>query len=142
MIRFASHDAAAMTSEPCACGRTYPRLPGGVQGRVDDMLVVRGVNVYPSAIERALRETDGLGLEFRIYVDRRGEMDEVTVEVEPAAECDEATRAEMRARALDALRYRCQVRLGCEIVAPGSFERTTMKARRVIDRREQTEAGR
>lgn len=135
MIRFASHDAAAMTSEPCACGRTYPRLPGGVQGRIDDMLVIRGVNVYPSAIERALRETDGLGLEFRIYVDRVGAMDEVTIEVEPAEECDEATRGEIRARALEALSYRCQVRLGCEIVAPGNFERTTMKARRVVDRR-------
>ncbi len=136
MIRFASRDAAIMTSEPCVCGRTYPRLPGGIQGRVDDMLVVRGVNVYPSAIERALRETDGLGLEFRIYVDRVGEMDEVTVEVEPAEEPDdERSLGEIRARALEALRYRCQVRLGCEIVAPGSFERTTMKARRVIDRR-------
>jgi phenylacetate-CoA ligase len=136
MIRFASHDAAVMTREPCACGRTYPRLPGGVQGRLDDMLVVRGVNVYPSAIERALRETDGLGLEFRIYVDRVGAMDEVTIEVEPEQEsADEARLGELRARAADALAHRCQVRLGCEIVAPGSFERTTMKARRVVDRR-------
>jgi phenylacetate-CoA ligase len=140
MIRFASHDAATISSEPCPCGRTYPRLPGGVQGRIDDMLVVRGVNVYPSAIERALRETDGLGLEFRIYVDRVGEMDEVTVEVEPAeASDDEARLGEMRARAMEALSHRCQVRLGCEIVAPGSFERTTMKARRVVDRRPERE---
>jgi phenylacetate-CoA ligase len=139
MIRFASHDAATMTSEPCPCGRTYPRLSGGVQGRIDDMLVVRGVNVYPSAIERALRETDGLGLEFRIYVDRVGAMDEVTVAVEPARETDDEAQTEaMRARALDALSHRCQVRLGCEIVAPGSFERTTMKARRVVDRRDET----
>jgi phenylacetate-CoA ligase len=136
MIRFASHDAAVLSSEPSRCGRTYPRLPGGVQGRIDDMLVVRGVNVYPSAIERALRETDGLGLEFRIYVDRVGEMDEVTVEVEPAGQItDENLIAELRARAQQALTHRCQVRLGCEIVPPGSFERTTMKARRVIDRR-------
>lgn len=138
MIRFASRDAAIMTSEPCRCGRTYPRLPGGVLGRVDDMLIVRGVNVYPSAIERALRETDGLGLEFRIFVDRAGEMDEVTVQVEPAeASADEGRLAELRERASGALRHRCHVRIGCEIVPPGTFERTTLKSRRVVDRRPQ-----
>jgi phenylacetate-CoA ligase len=136
MIRFASRDAAIMTGAPCACGRTYPRLLGGVLGRVDDMLLVRGVNVYPSAIERALRETDGLGLEFRIFVDRVGEMDEVTVRAERADGApDGAADGELRARAMEALRHRCHVRIGCEIVAPGSFERTTMKSRRVVDRR-------
>lgn len=138
MIRFASRDAAILTSEPCGCGRTYPRLPGGVLGRVDDMLIVRGVNVYPSAIERALRETDGAGLEFRILVERAGEMDEVTVQLEPAAEgLAEDRLAELRERASGALRHRCHVRIGCEIVAPGTFERTTMKSRRVVDRRPQ-----
>ncbi len=134
MIRFASHDAAILSREPCPCGRTYPRLLGGVLGRDDDMLLVRGVNVYPSAIERALRETDGLGLEFRIFVDRAGEMDEVTVQAEPAAEGGEDA-AELGRRAEEALRHRCHVRIGCELVAPGSFERTTLKARRVVDRR-------
>ncbi|HEX8753253.1 MAG TPA: hypothetical protein VF731_07540, partial [Solirubrobacterales bacterium] len=97
MIRFASRDAAIMTGAPCSCGRTYPRLLGGVLGRVDDMLLVRGVNVYPSAIERALRETDGLGLEFRIFVDRVGAMDEVTVRAERADGALEVGEEELRA---------------------------------------------
>ena len=140
MIRFASHDAAILSSEPCPCGRTYPRLLGGVLGRDDDMLLVRGVNVYPSAIERALRETDGLGLEFRIFVDRAGAMDEVTVQVEPAEAGEEGAGADLSRRAEEALRHRCLVRIGCEVVAPGSFERTTLKARRVVDRRAEASA--
>jgi phenylacetate-CoA ligase len=141
MIRFAPGDATIMTSEPCACGRTYPRLPGGILGRLDDMLVVRGVNVYPSAIEHALREIEGLGLEFRVFVDRHEHMDEISVETEvadanTAVLHDETKRAELRARAAEALRYHCQVRIDVTLVEPGTFERTTLKARRVVDRRE------
>ena len=136
MIRFAPGDATVMTSDPCPCGRTYPRLPEGILGRLDDMLVVRGVNVYPSAIERALRDIAGLGLEFRIFVDRRGAMDEVLVSAELL---DEGTgddeREAVRAQAAEALRYHCQVRLGVELVAPGTYERATLKAKRVVDRR-------
>lgn len=133
MIRFAAGDAAVLTSEPCPCGRTYPRLPQGVLGRVDDMLVVRGVNVYPSAIEQALRGVDGLGLEFRIFVRRSGELDDVLVRAELAdgGAPDDA----LAARAAEALRYHCQVRIGLELVASGTFERTTLKAARVVDER-------
>jgi phenylacetate-CoA ligase len=136
MIRFAPGDAAVMTHDPCPCGRTYPRLEGGVLGRLDDMLVVRGVNVYPSAIEHALRSVDGLGLEFRVFVDRDEAMDEISVQAELAADgVGEDARDQLRQRAADALRYHCQVRVGCELVAPGTFERATLKARRVVDRR-------
>jgi phenylacetate-CoA ligase len=136
MIRFAPGDAAVMTHDPCPCGRTYPRLEGGVLGRLDDMLVVRGVNVYPSAIEHALRSVDGLGLEFRVFVDRDEAMDEISVQAELAADgIGEDARDQLRQRAAEALRYHCQVRVGCELVAPGTFERATLKARRVVDRR-------
>lgn len=134
MIRFAPGDAAVLTSDPCACGRTYPRLAGGILGRTDDMVVVRGVNVYPSAIEHAIRETVGLGLEFRVFVDRDAEMDELCVHAE-VADGGVVDDAELHARAAAALRYHCQVRVGLELAAPGSFERTTMKAKRLVDRR-------
>lgn len=134
MIRFAPGDAALLTHDPCACGRTYPRLPHGILGRLDDMLVVRGVNVYPSAIEHALRELSGLGLEFRILVDRQGTMDRISVQAETAVGFA-GPPADLAARAAEALRYRCQIRIPVELVAPGTFERTTLKARRVIDRR-------
>jgi phenylacetate-CoA ligase len=136
MIRFAPGDAAIMTSEPCPCGRTYPRLPGGILGRLDDMLVVRGVNVYPSAIEHALRDIAGLGLEFRVFVDRRGEMDEVLVSAELLEDGSSPDERDALARkAAEALRHHCQVRLGVELVAPGTYERATLKAKRVVDRR-------
>jgi uncharacterized OB-fold protein len=124
MIRFAAGDAAIMTHEPCPCGRTYPRLEGGILGRLDDMLVVRGVNVYPSAIEHALREIAGVGLEFRIFVDRREAMDEISVQAELASgDVGADEREAIRQRAAEALRYHCQVRVACDLVAPGTFER-------------------
>jgi len=136
MIRFASGDAATMSYDPCACGRTYPRLPHGVLGRVDDMLVVRGVNVYPSTIEHALRTIGTLGLEYRVFIDRYGELDEVTVHVElrEPIEDPESERV-LNTQVQEALRYHCQVRLGVVLEPPQTFERTTMKAQRLVDRR-------
>ena len=135
MIRFYPGDAAVMTSEPCSCGRTYPRLPFGVVGRLDDTLVIRGANVYPSAIEQALREVDGLGLEFRIFVDKRGELDEVTVQCETEDGKASGGRETLLQEANERVRHHCQIRIPVELVEPGTFERTTLKARRVVDKR-------
>jgi phenylacetate-coenzyme A ligase PaaK-like adenylate-forming protein len=76
MIRLVSGDRARWVDEPCPCGRTYPRLPRGLDGRFDDMIIVRGENVYPGAIEDTLRAIDGFGGEFRVIVSRREAMDE------------------------------------------------------------------
>jgi phenylacetate-CoA ligase len=133
MIRFASKDGAAMTHEPCPCGRTYPRLPQGVLGRFDDMLVVRGVNVFPSAIERTLGDDPDYGGEFRIYVTRKGRMDEIAVEVETLAQAP--ARAAAIGRLTRELKDRCQIRIPVTLVEAGTFERATLKARRIIDQR-------
>jgi len=66
MIRYWSGDLTRWTDEPCPCGRTYPRLPRGIYGRVDDMFIVRGVNIYPAAVENVLRGFAELGEEYRI----------------------------------------------------------------------------
>src|SRR5262249_15165754 len=84
MIRLYSGDVTYVTSDPCPCGRTYRRLPHGVYGRVDDMLIVRGVNVYPSAIEDALARVPGVGSEYRIVLDRPEELDVLTLRIEAA----------------------------------------------------------
>ena len=84
MIRLFSGDLTRVTSEPCPCGRTYRRLPEGIYGRVDDMLVVRGVNVYPHLIEDAIGSVPGVGSEYRIVVERPHELDALIVEVEAA----------------------------------------------------------
>jgi phenylacetate-CoA ligase len=137
MIRFSSNDRSYVSSEPCPCGRTYPRLPQGMLGRADDMLVIRGVNVFPSTIEGALRDCPGVGQEFRIRVGRKGTMDEITVETEvsdelPASDDD---RDALRRRVEDELKHRCMIRIPVGLVEAGTFERFTGKARRVIDER-------
>ena len=137
MIRLVSGDRTRWVDEPCPCGRTYPRLPLGIYGRFDDMLVVRGENIYPSAIEDTLRGIEGFGGEFRVIVSRREAMDELLVRAEyapshaaPAAQ--EALRRTMRER----LRARLGVHPVVDLVPHGVLPRTEFKARRVIDDRD------
>lgn len=132
MIRFAPGDETYLATDPCPCGRTYPRLPEGVLGRLDDMLVVRGANVFPSAVETAVRSVPELGPEFRIVVAKQGALDEMTVEVE--AEVGPA-RAELAGRVEDALRRVLGIRVGVRLLAPGALPVTTFKAKRVLDQR-------
>jgi len=139
MIRLASGDLTLWDNEPAPCGRTYPRLPQGIFGRIDDMFTIRGENVYPSEVDAVLNELPGYGGEHRIVITRDGAMDELVVRIEIAAE-----HASLGAAAHDALRdeavRRLQRMLGLrskiEIVVPGTFPRTDFKARRVIDDRE------
>ncbi len=141
MIRFWSGDLALWSDEPCPCGRTYPRLPKGIYGRVDDMLVIRGENVYPSAIEEVLRGMEGFGGEFRIIVSREKALDELRVQAEYSPEVERLAREnpqvlekfqkEMAAR----IKGKIGLRPVIQLAAPGSLERTQFKARRVIDQR-------
>jgi phenylacetate-CoA ligase len=137
MIRLVSGDVTRWTDEPCPCGRTYPRLPQGLYGRIDDMLVVRGENVYPSAIEDTLRAIAGFGGEFCVIVSRRETMDELLVRAEHAAD---VTDGHARARLAQIMKERLRARLGVtpivELVAEGTLPRTEFKARRVIDDRD------
>jgi phenylacetate-CoA ligase len=88
MIRFWAGDIALWVNDPCPCGRTYPRLPKGIYGRADDMFVIRGENVYPSAIENVIRGIEGLGDEFRIVITREKTMDEMIVQAERSPQAD------------------------------------------------------
>lgn len=137
MIRLVSGDLTRWTDEPCPCGRTYPRLPAGIYGRIDDMFIVRGENIYPTAIEETLRGFAGFGGEFRVIISRREQMDELLVRVEYAAShaADDARRdleAEMRRR----LQARLGVRPTLDLVPEGTLPRTEFKARRVVDDRD------
>jgi phenylacetate-CoA ligase len=141
MIRFWSGDLALWTDEPCPCGRTYPRLPKGIYGRVDDMLVIRGENVYPSAIEEVLRGMEGFGGEFRIVVSREKAMDELRVQAEYGLEVQRSAQGdpEVLQRLEKEMAARIKGKIGLrpvmELVPPGTLERTQFKARRVIDKR-------
>lgn len=139
MIRFASGDESHMTYEPCPCGRTYPRLPSGVYRRLDDMLIIRGANVYPSQVQRSLLEVPGTGVEFVIVLDRAESLDRATVRVEydPAtgAAATEAFRADLAQRIKHKLKNETSINFGVEVLEPNTLERAISKAKRVHDNR-------
>src|SRR5215475_14015450 len=89
MIRLVSGDLTQWTNDATPCGRTYPRLPNGIFGRIDDMFTIRGENVYPSEIDAALNQVAGYGGEHRIIISRAGNMDELLLRVEPTVETEE-----------------------------------------------------
>lgn len=138
MIRLVSGDLTTWIDEPCPCGRTYPRLPHGIYGRIDDQFTVRGENVLPSAIEAALVATPGYGGEYRIIVSREQAMDELVVqtEVDPATFANNELLAEFEARLARELRATLGLRTIVRIEPPGSIPRTEFKARRVLDDRD------
>jgi phenylacetate-CoA ligase len=139
MIRLVSGDLTLWTHDPTPCGRTYPRLPQGIFGRIDDMITIRGENVYPSEIDAVLNQLAGYGGEHRIVVTRERTMDELLIRVEAtAAIIDRGTDAVkgMREDCAQRLQKLLGLRAVVEIVPPDTFPRTDFKARRVIDDRE------
>jgi phenylacetate-CoA ligase len=139
MIRLASGDLTLWENGPNPCGRTYPRLPQGIFGRIDDMFTIRGENVYPSEVDAVLNTLQGYGGEHRIVITREGAMDElvIRVEISPAHHArGEDAHALLRDEATRKLQKMLGLRSKLEIVAPGTFPRTDFKARRVIDDRE------
>ena len=125
VIRYRTGDLVKAGGHACECGRTFLLLPGGLIGRADDLMVVRGINIYPSSIEAIVRDFDVD--EFRIVRTRRHQMEEILVEVE-------ATEDAARALA-DALSQRLAVRILTRAVAADTLPRFELKARRVVDRR-------
>lgn len=138
VVRFLTGDLTRITREPCGCGRRNARM-SKVLGRVDDMLIVRGVNVYPSQVEKALLEIEGIEPHFVIVLDKRGELDhlEVRVEVSEGVFSDD-TRAmrEFQSRVESHLKSVLNVRAHVSLREPRSLARQTGKAKRIIDRRE------
>ncbi|HZT28056.1 MAG TPA: AMP-binding protein [Pseudolabrys sp.] len=136
MIRLVSGDLSLWTNDPNPCGRTYPRLPHGIFGRIDDMFTIRGENVYPSEIDAALNELPNYGGEHRIIISREATMDELLLRVE--ADTDAFARGETE-RFRGEIERKLQKVLGLrtlvEVVEPNSIPRTDFKARRVIDDR-------
>jgi len=126
LVRYRTGDRVRLATTPCACGRTFTRLEGGILGRLDDMLIVRGVNVFPSAIEAIVRRFPVE--EFQIEVFRDGELDEVRLLVEVDGGAPGARRVQ------DALRSGIGIRLEVAAVAAGTLPRFELKARRVVRR--------
>ncbi|WP_342431585.1 phenylacetate--CoA ligase family protein [Neobacillus sp. FSL H8-0543] len=135
MIRFWSGDESFMTEETCSCGRTYPRLPHGVLGRLDDMLVIRGTNVYPSAIENTVRSLKWSGAEYQIVVDKKGALDEMTVNIEYQSQYKTTNLNYLKGEAIELFKNKIGIRVAINLVEQGSMPETVFKAKRVIDNR-------
>ena len=138
VIRFRTGDLISITREPCGCGRRNARM-SKVLGRTDDMLIIRGVNVYPSWVEKALLEVEGIEPHYLIVVDRHGELDslEVWVEVSEGLFSDDTRVMREFAGKVEAhLKSALNVRAHVSLKEPNSLERSTGKAKRILDRRE------
>lgn len=126
VIRYRTGDLVTAGGRECACGRTFLKLPGGIRARVDDLMIVRGVNIFPSAIEAIVRTFPVE--EYRIVRLRRNAMEEVLVEVE--------AESAVAAALADTLRQKLAVRLATRAVPRESLPRWELKSRRVVDLRD------
>ncbi len=134
MIRYRTRDITRLSDEPCACGRTHARILR-VTGRNDDMLIIRGVNVYPSQIEAVLVGFAGIAPHYQLVVRREGSMDDLRVEVEAAPD----TAADGYPKVADKIRHHIKSLIGVsctvELKSPGEVPRSQGKAVRVRDER-------
>jgi phenylacetate-CoA ligase len=140
VLRYRTHDLTALDPSPCACGRTLVRM-SKVRRRTDDMLIVRGVNVFPAQIEAVLSQIEGARPHYLIVIDRKHNADdlEVRLEVEESVMTD--VMSEMMAfqsSVADKLQAALGLRVSVSLVEPGAIERTAgSEAKRVLDLRDE-----
>ncbi len=131
-LRYRTGDIASVTYEPCACGRTTARIRG-LRGRRDDMIIIRGVNVYPSNVEHALLSVPDAAPHYQLVVERTGLMDELIVQCEPADTMVDA--ATLHTAVEHVLHEQLGIRVRAEVLACGDVPRSEGKAVRVVDKR-------
>ena len=133
VLRYRTGDRVRLNRSICNCGRTFVRMEGGILGRIDQMLIVRGVNIFPSSIEAIVRSFPYVQ-EFAVVIDRIGKMDEIQIQVEITDNHAED--------ALDAIRREASLRLGLRVevslAALGSLPRFELKSKRITDKRNPT----
>ncbi|MCK5120154.1 MAG: phenylacetate--CoA ligase [Candidatus Latescibacteria bacterium] len=138
LIRYRTGDITRLNIDPCACGRTMARMEK-VSGRTDDMLIVQGINVFPSRIESILMEVEGTEPHYQLVVDRSGPLDELEVRVEVAEQLfsDEVRKLEALGNAIrDEIERVVGLEVKVRLVEPKTIERSAGKAVRVIERGE------
>ncbi|NLT36828.1 MAG: phenylacetate--CoA ligase [Methanomassiliicoccus sp.] len=138
MIRYRIGDITSYHNDECACGRCHTRI-SRITGRVDDMLIIRGINVFPSQVEYSLMSIPELGEHFQIVVDRKGALDTmmVRVELKSAAFSDKLDDLiRLKGKVVHVLKNDLNVAVDVELVSPGTLTRFEGKAKRVVDRRQ------
>ncbi len=137
LIRYRTGDITYLELEECKCGRTHPRIMR-IHGRVDDMLKIRGVIVYPSQVESVLMKTPELGDNYQLIIDREHELDRMTAKVEVSEKTRKekgADLAQIKKKVERALRSSLDLSVDVELVEPNTIPRSEGKAKRVIDNR-------
>ncbi len=137
VLRYRTHDLTRVITEPCACGRTHARMQK-VRSRSDDMLIIRGTNVFPSQVEDVLSTIEGITPHYRIIVEEVDGLDSMTIQTEIKPEAFSDSFEEMdrfRASVAEKLKSVLLVGVRVQLVEPGGIERTTGKAKHVEDRR-------
>ena len=137
LLRYRTRDVTSFDYAPCSCGRTIARMQR-IRGRSDDMLIIRGVNVFPSQIESVLMETKGIAPHYQLIVDREGQLDtlEVAVEVDDAVFSDEVKQLQSLAKSIEQqIKDYFTVSVKVRLVEPRSLPRSEGKAQRVVDKR-------
>jgi phenylacetate-CoA ligase len=137
MIRYRTHDITALTSDLCPCGRSLRRIQR-ISRRSDDMLIIRGVNLYPSQIEAALLAVEGTLPHYQIIVDRQKDLDQIEVQVEVTAQffSDKIGALEgLQGQLSHSIERVTGIRADVRLVQPHTLQRSEGKAKRVIDRR-------
>jgi phenylacetate-CoA ligase len=129
VIRYRTGDVVVRRMERCACGRTFARLEGGIIARTDDMVNIRGVNVYPAAIEAVLRRFEEI-VEFRSTVSRSGALRSLAIEVELAPSVGDP--GAITTGVTQGLREAMGLTVPIQVVAPATLPRFEMKARRFV----------
>ncbi|MCK9377372.1 MAG: phenylacetate--CoA ligase [Syntrophobacterales bacterium] len=138
LLRYRTRDVTSLNYAPCKCGRTLLRM-NRLRGRSDDMLIIRGVNVFPSQIESVLMQTPGVAPHYQLIVDREGQLDtlEVQVEVDEATFSDEVKAMQSLAQSIQRqIKDYFTVSVKVKLVEPRTIPRSEGKAKRVIDKRQ------
>jgi phenylacetate-CoA ligase len=138
LIRFRIGDISILDSEPCECGRTHPRVMR-ILGRTDDMIIIRGINVFPSQVESVIMNIPEVGDHWEIIVDRKGHLDLMTVRVEltESGFSDKiGDLIQLKKRLSKELKNVLNIAAEVDLVEPGTIPRSMGKAKRVTDKRE------
>jgi len=132
LIRYRTHDLTRIISKPCSCGSQYPMIDR-IVGRTDDMIKVKGVNIYPGQIEDALRSVEGLSSEYQIVIEHKDGKDLMTLKVETKADAD---KSRVQEEIIHTFKTKIGIKINCGCMDIGVLPRSEKKSKRVYDYRD------
>lgn len=135
IIKYRTHDLVRMEKEKCPCGRTSAYLKGGILGRTDNMITIRGTNVYPSDLEGLLGEVEGTSENYEIHITREKGLDQINLKVEARRDLSKDKFAIVEKGIQDLCKTRIGVKISVEVLDPGTLPRYEMKSKKIFDHR-------